>query len=179
MPPEIAEGLGEVAEERAMAKQAVLELQINWKPDSETYMEGKKLYNEAEAAVNGWINKFQMEVRLGTPSPIEKHIKSLEEAAEKSETFINYVGGLPKTPIPGEGEVVAQGAFVVFGGYLIDAFFKIWEGLKKEKRERLERARKDVIDGLEKERWPHFADRSRPSDPGSRNAGGRAFRGVP
>lgn len=144
IPPEFSEAIGVIAKERTRAEHWGSTLKRNYAKDTKEYKKGEALYVEAQAAFDGWIEQIKFDLRAG--NDIEKsdqYKKSLKEAAEKSQIFINYVEVLTTKG----GELIP----LVLNA-LINAGREIYDEYRREK----ERRREEIIKNLDQLKWKSF-----------------------
>jgi hypothetical protein len=151
-PPPISPAVGIISNQRTQAEQAVQKLKRDYSTGNITtsqYEEGRKYYNQAQAAFNAWIDEIDAALVDRSPIDSDNRKEALSAAVNSSETFVKYVNsGYPE-------EILTPYSFDL--GKLepfLDAAKKIWDAYWNENSVQRQEMRK-IITGM---KWKNFDD---------------------
>ncbi len=124
--------------------------------NTEEHKKGRELYIEAQAAFNGWIDQFIFDLRYSKDlKESEEYKTTLENAAEKSVQFMNYVKDLDPLRIEIERRGLsfqAPSGIAEFVIKLLNLGLEIRENYKKSYEEK----KGKIIKDLENLKWKNF-----------------------
>ncbi|MCB9147664.1 MAG: hypothetical protein H6641_02800 [Caldilineaceae bacterium] len=90
--PSQIESIGQIASAAASARQGVLLVRQYVADDNSwEYREASRLYGEAQAAFNGWIEQLKADIIFGVEPNDEKYDAALADAIQKAEDFLKHV----------------------------------------------------------------------------------------
>ncbi|MEZ4737707.1 MAG: hypothetical protein R3E79_62325 [Caldilineaceae bacterium] len=96
-PPQVG-AIGQIAKAQTSAREGVL-LVRQYIADKESweYTEARKLYTEAQAEFNGWIEQLKADITFGTAPDTAKYDATLASARQKTEDFLKLVQQIQQT----------------------------------------------------------------------------------
>jgi hypothetical protein len=111
--------------------------------------QGLTYYVEGKAAVDGWIEQMLAELEAGgdgTPSPRQE--QTLEHAALRAKTFMDYVAALGEDGKRGDWLSIIPSTLAA----LVEAGLTIWREFRSMSKDQ----RQALVARLETLRWPPF-----------------------
>lgn len=96
-PPQVG-AIGQIAKAQTSAREGVL-LVRQYISDEESweYTEARKLYTEAQAEFNGWIEQLKADITFGTAPDTAKYDATLASARQKTDDFLQLVQQIQQT----------------------------------------------------------------------------------
>jgi NAD-dependent DNA ligase len=136
---------------KTQAEQWTKQVKARYRPNSTEYRTTRKLYFDARASVNGWIDQVKTEIRanrdlrLSTAAQLQQ-----DEAAKKAQQLVDYLNRL-----------FGRGAFPG-GGVILDAVAKVFGDTVSQILTEYFKAEQSKLDGvlsqIEELRWKEFEE---------------------
>ena len=97
VPPQV-ESIGQIEKAQTSAREGIL-LVRQYISDKESweYIEARKLYTEAQAEFNGWIEQLKADITFGTEPDAAQYDANLASALQKTEAFLKLVQQIQQT----------------------------------------------------------------------------------
>lgn len=148
--PDTSNAIGTISEKKSLVEGNVSQIKNYFSKNTEQYKKANKLYIEAKAAFDGWIDQFKFDLTANTDiATSDKYKKSLNKASEKGDVFLKYADSIIFKETKSKAVITAVTSILPF---LTDAGIKIWEQYRMAAKERREEIRKD-LDNL---KWKAF-----------------------
>lgn len=143
-------GLGLISEERTRAEDAVRQLRERFPAASAEYAEGRRLYTEAQAAFNRYIDRLKFALILGEdlsrPEVGSEYRRALDAAAARNHEFLAHVARVT--------DQAPRGIVGDIASALVQAGLEIW----KEWRRQGQDQRTRLVEALEALKFRPFTE---------------------
>ena len=148
--------IGQIAKAQTSAREGVL-LVRQYISDKESweYTEAQKLYTEAQAEFNGWIEQLKADITFGTEPDTAKYDATLASALQKTEDFLKLVQQIQQTHTDTgsanssnqEGESLERedttlflGLFSIVADLVVKSGVDFWEASQKAETQEQEKS---------------------------------------
>ena len=150
IPPDASNAIGTISEKKSLCEGRARQIKNYYSKDAEQYKEANKLYIDAKAAFDGWIEQFKFDLTVNTNiTTSDRYKESLNKASEKGDIFLKYVDSLTSEKTK---SIAAIATVTSILPSLTDAGIKIWENYRKAKEEQ----RKEIKKDLDNLKWKAF-----------------------